>query len=200
LAEAEYTTTSRLPAETIWAFVEDMDHWARFVTGYQSHEKQSQTESTWTLKGDVGVLQRRLVFQVEITEWSPGKRAGFRLKGVNEPMSGEGVFTLEPAGGAHPAAPAPPTRAGALQRFFEALVRGVLRLLGRAPQREPAQLAAAAGTQLSFRLRLDPGGPMAPMINAMIKPLMLPAAESLANQILAHLEARPGEAQQGAAR
>jgi carbon monoxide dehydrogenase subunit G len=200
LAEAEYTTTSRLPAETIWAFVEDMDHWARFVTGYQSHEKQSQTESTWTLKGDVGVLQRRLVFQVEITEWSPGKRAGFRLKGVNEPMSGEGVFTLEPAGGAQPAAPPASARAGALQRFFEALVRGVLRLLGRAPQREPAQLATAAGTQLSFRLRLDPGGPMAPMVNAMIKPLMLPAAESLANQILAHLEARPGGAQQGAAR
>ena len=41
---------------------------------------------------------------------------------------------------------------------------------------------------------------MAPMINAMIKPLMLPAAESLANQILAHLEAQPAEGQQGAAR
>ena len=197
MAEAEFTTTARLPAETIWAFVEDMDHWARFVTGYQSHEKKSQTESLWTLKGDVGVLQRRLVFQVEITEWSPGKRAGFRLKGVNEPMSGEGVFTLEPAGAALPAQAAAPS-SGAVQRFFEALVRAVLRLLGRAPRREPAQLSGGAGTQLSFRLRLDPGGPMAPMINAMIKPLMLPAAESLANQILAHLEAREG--QQGAAR
>jgi carbon monoxide dehydrogenase subunit G len=194
LAEGEYTTASRLPAETIWAFVEDMDHWARFVTGYQSHEKKSQTESLWTLKGDVGVLQRRLVFQVEITEWSPCKRAGFRLKGVNEPMSGEGVFTLEPAGSMLPAAPPAAVRAGALQRFFEALVRGVLRLLGRAPRRDPVPLAGSAGTQLSFRLRLDPGGPMAPMINAMIKPLMLPAAESLANQILAHLEAQaPGD-------
>ena len=197
MAEAEYTTTARLPAETIWAFVEDMDHWARFVTGYQGHEKKSQTESLWTLKGDVGVLQRKLLFQVEITEWSPGKRAGFRLKGVNEPMSGEGVFTLEPAGAALPA-PGTPARTGPVQRFFEALVRGVLRLLGRAPRREAAQLSGGAGTQLSFRLRLDPGGPMAPMINAMIKPLMLPAAESLANQILAHLEAREG--QQGAAR
>jgi hypothetical protein len=72
-------------------------------------------------------------------------------------------------------------------RFLESLVRGLLRLLGRAPRREPAVLSGA-GTRMSFRLRLDPGGPMAPMINAMIKPLMLPAAESLANQILAHLE------------
>jgi hypothetical protein len=79
-----------------------------------------------------------------------------------------------------------------VQRFFEALVRAVLRLLGRAPRRAPVELAGSAGTQLSFRLRLDPGGPMAPMINAMIKPLMLPAAESLANQILAHLEGQPG--------
>jgi len=186
LAEAEFTTTAKLPVDLIWGFVEDMDNWARFVTGYQSHQKRSETESLWTLKGDVGVLARKLVFQVEITEWSPGKRAAFRLKGVNEAMNGEGVFTLEPATGVD-AAPAAPPRRSALLRFFESIVRGLLRLAGRAPRRAPAVLAGA-GTRMSFRLRLDPGGPMAPMINAMIKPLMLPAAESLANQILAHLE------------
>jgi carbon monoxide dehydrogenase subunit G len=187
VAEAEYTTTAQLPVETIWAFVEDMDHWARFVTGYQGHEKKSATESLWTLKGDVGVLARRLVFKVDITEWTPGKRAAFRLTGVNEPMNGEGVFTLEPAAAGEGAVVAAAAPRGWWLRLFEALARGVLRLLGRAPRRAPAVLSAA-GTRMSFRLRLDPGGPMAPMINAMIKPLMLPAAESLANQILAHLE------------
>jgi len=186
LAEAEYTTTANLPVDLIWDFVEEMDNWARFVTGYQSHEKRSDTESLWTLKGDAGVLARKLVLQVDITEWSPGKRAAFRLKGLNEAMNGEGVFTLEPATGVEPASAPPPPR-NALLRFFEAIVRGLLRLAGRAPRRAPAVLVGA-GTRLSFRLRLDPGGPMAPMINAMIKPLMLPAAESLANQILAHLE------------
>jgi carbon monoxide dehydrogenase subunit G len=186
MAEARYTTTTRVPADRVWAFVEDMDHWARFVTGYQGHEKKSQTESLWTLKGDVGVLARRLIFKVDITEWSPGKRAAFRLTGVNEPMNGEGVFTLEPAAAGEGAVVAAAPRSAWL-RFLESLVRGLLRLLGRAPRREPAVLSGA-GTRMSFRLRLDPGGPMAPMINAMIKPLMLPAAESLANQILAHLE------------
>lgn len=186
MAEAEFTTTAKLPVNRIWSFVEDMDNWARFVTGYQSHEKRSDTESLWTLKGDVGVLARKLVFQVDITEWSPGKRAAFRLKGVNEALSGEGVFTLEPATGAE-AAPADSPPRNALLRFFESIVRGLLRLAGRAPRRAAAQLTGP-GTRLSFRLRLDPGGPMAPMINAMIKPLMLPAAEGLANQILAHLE------------
>jgi len=186
LAEAEFTTTAKLPVDRIWSFVEDMDNWARFVTGYQSHQKVSDTESLWTLKGDVGVLARKLVFQVDITEWSPGKRAAFRLTGRNESLNGEGVFTLEPATGAD-AASAPPPPRSALLRFFESIVRGLLRLAGRAPRREPA-LLAGPGMRLSFRLRLDPGGPMAPMINAMIKPLLLPAAESLANQILAHLE------------
>jgi carbon monoxide dehydrogenase subunit G len=191
VAEAEYTTTAQLPVETVWAFVEDMDRWARFVTGYQGHEKKSATESLWTLKGDIGVLARRLVFKVDITEWVPGKRAAFRLSGVNEPMNGEGVFTLEPATAGAAAVVAAPPR-GLWLRLFESLVRAVLRLLGRAPRREPAVLSAP-GTRMSFRLRLEPGGPMAPMINAMIKPLMLPAAESLANQILAHLEAREPE-------
>jgi carbon monoxide dehydrogenase subunit G len=186
VAEAEFTTTTKLPVGRIWDFVADMDNWARFVTGYQSHEKRSETESQWTLKGDVGVLSRKLVFKVDITEWSPGKRAAFRLKGVNEPMEGEGVFSLEAdAGGGAPAASQP--QRGAFLRFFEAIVRGLLRLIGRAPRRETPG-GAGPGTRMSFRLRLDPGGPMAPMINAMMKPLMLPAAESLANQILAHLE------------
>ena len=46
--------------------------------------------------------------------------------------------------------------------------------------------------ELSFRLRIVPGGPMAPMVNAMMKPAMLPAAEYLANKIVAHLEAAHG--------
>jgi hypothetical protein len=41
---------------------------------------------------------------------------------------------------------------------------------------------------------------MAPMINALIKPLMLPAAEQLADKILAHLEAPEGESSRGATR
>ena len=192
MAEAEYTTTAKLPLARIWDFVAEMDNWARFVTGYQSHAKRSETESLWTLKGDVGVLSRKLVFQVEITEWSPGKRAAFRLKGVNELMEGEGVFTLEPAAGGEAVA-APEPRGGFFLRFFEAIVRWLLRLIGRAPRRETPALAGP-GTRMSFRLRMDPGGPMAPMINAMMKPLMLPAAEGLANQILAHLEGQ-GEGQ-----
>jgi len=62
------------------------------------------------------------------------------------------------------------------------------------PQRAAsADAGPAAGTsRLTFRLRIEPGGPMAPMISALVKPLLQPAAEDLANQILATLERRHG--------
>ena len=42
--------------------------------------------------------------------------------------------------------------------------------------------------KLTFKLELKPGGPMAPMIDSLIKPVMLPAAEQLAGNIMARLE------------
>jgi len=214
VAEARYTTSTRVPAGQVWDFVQDMDHWARFVMGYQAHQKNSDTESVWTLKGDLGVMSRTLTFEVLITEWNGPSQVRFTLRGVNEPMSGGGAFTIEPAAaeasvagageivaaGATAPAPAPAPRKGLLMRWLEALARWFLRLLGGRAQREapPAPGAGGAGSRLSFELRIDPGGPMAPMVNAMIKPLLLPAAEQLADRILAHLE--EGRAGEGAPR
>jgi carbon monoxide dehydrogenase subunit G len=206
MAEASYTTTTRLPVEAVWAFVQDMDNWAGFVMGYQSHEKRSDTESCWTLKGDLGVMSRALTFEVLITEWRAPSQVRFTLRGLNEPMSGEGAFTIEPqAPGSASAPPDPvpaPAAQGFLARWLEALARWFLGVVaGRAERNAPS--TAAAGESLStmrFQLRLDPGGPMAPMVNAMITPLLLPAAEQLADKILAHLEAPATGASEGAPR
>lgn len=191
MAETEYATTARLPVETIWDFVQDMDNWATFVQGYQRHEKQSQTESQWVLKGDVGVLARTLQFKVLITEWSGPQRVTFQLEGVNEPMKGEGSFTLERYEEAAPA-PEPAPRKGFFARVAERIARFFYRLFrGGVERGEAAGAGPGLGmARMTFRLRLDPGGPMAPMVNAMIKPMLLPAAEDLANRIMATLEAR----------
>ena len=95
MAEVEYATTAKLPIETIWDFVQQMDNWATFVAGYQSHEKQSESDSTWVLKGDVGVLARTVRFAVHVEEWAGPSRVRFSLRGLNEPMQGEGSFLLE---------------------------------------------------------------------------------------------------------
>ena len=51
-----------------------------------------------------------------------------------------------------------------------------------------ARRAAGPASQLTFTLRMDAGGPTGPLVNAMLAPALLPAAEDLANKIAAHLE------------
>ena len=94
MAETEYSTTTELPVETVWAFVSEMDQWATMLTGYKTHEKQSQTDSLWTLKGDLGILQRTVQFRVHVTDWSGPARVAFELEGVNEDMGGSGCFEI----------------------------------------------------------------------------------------------------------
>ena len=187
MAETEYSTTAKLSVETIWEFVKEMDNWASFLTGYQSHEKESDTDSVWILKGDVGVLARTLKLRVHITEWAGPERVRFELHGLNESMEGEGSFVMEPYADAAASVPAQP---GLVARFF----RWLFQLLhGSAKRAGTADAGPGTGmAKLTFRLRIDPGGPMAPMVNAMMKPVMPPAAEDLANKIMAHLEARGG--------
>jgi carbon monoxide dehydrogenase subunit G len=193
LPEVEYATTARLPVDAIWDFVREMDNWARFVTGYQSHEKEDEDDSVWVLKGDVGVLSRTLKFRVHVTEWAGPSRVRFELRGLNEPMQGEGEFRMEPYEEPSAAASPAPER-GLLARLFEPLFRLLLRLLrGRPARAAGADAGPGAGmARLTFRLRIDPGGPMAPMVSAMMTPALRPAAEDLANRIMAHLEARQG--------
>lgn len=194
MPEAEYATTSRLPIEVIWEFVRDMDRWAPFVTGYRSHRKEGERDSLWELRGDVGVLSRAVRFRVHVTEWAGPSRVAFALEGLNEPLTGEGAFRLEREGGAGATTGAtPPPRRGLLARWLEAIVRWLLRGSGERPERAAAGGAGEGGaTRLSFRLRIEPGGPMAPMLSALIAPALRPAAEDLAEKILAHLEAPHG--------
>jgi carbon monoxide dehydrogenase subunit G len=190
---AEYTTTAKLPLAAIWEFVSEMDNWAPYVTGYQSHRKESETDSVWVLKGDIGVMARRLEFRVHITEWNGPSRVAFELSGLNEPMKGSGSFEMsayeEAGAGAAAAGPAPAK--GLWLRLLEAVVRFFLRLLGGGRPERAASADAGPGAgmaKLRVRLEIEPGGPMAPMVSALMKPAMLPAAEQLAGSIMARLE------------
>ena len=190
MAEIEYSTSARLPVESIWDFVKEMDNWAPFLTGYQGHEKHSETDSTWTLKGDVGVLQRVVKFRAHVTEWAGPERVRFDLEGLNEPMKGSGTFWI----GSYEQADEPetPKQRGLLGRIVEAVLRLFHRMVhGRVERGADADAGPGEGmAKLTFRLQLEPGGPMAPMINAMMQPAMSVAAEDLANKIIAHLEAQ----------
>ena len=94
MPEITYTAEIAAPIESTWEFVKDMDNWAPLVMGYQEHERISDADSVWTLKGDVGVLSRKVRFRVHITEWSGPSRVVFTMTGTNEPMQGQGVFEM----------------------------------------------------------------------------------------------------------
>jgi carbon monoxide dehydrogenase subunit G len=194
MPEVEYVTTMTLAPERVWEFVRDMNNWAPFLTGYQKHEIESETDSIWTLKGDVGVLSRTVRLKAHVTEWNGPERVSFTLVGLDEVVEGGGTLTIgkPAAASATTAVEKPPLKRASLWRRF---VDGWFRMMFRWMHgKGPARLQASAGTaasQLTFRLRMDAGGPAGPLVNAMLAPALKPAAEDLANKIAAHLEALP---------
>ncbi len=187
VAEIEYSTTASLRVEPIWEFVKDMDNWAPFVMGYQSHEKKSERESLWTLKGDVGALQRVVTFRARVTEWAEPERVEFELEGVNEPLVGNGRFLVR-ADEDDGDSPTAPPRKSVFARLAEALLRFFQRR-ARVPEHPTEASPGETRARLTLVLRLEPSGPMAPMINALMQPAMAVAAEDLAKRILAHVTA-----------
>jgi carbon monoxide dehydrogenase subunit G len=184
MPEVTHTTTMALAPEQIWEFVKDMNNWAPFLTGYQKHEIVDATDSIWTLKGDVGILSRTVRFRAHVTEWNGPKRVSFTLTGLNEEMDGGGFLEME----ASTAAPAAPPKMSAWQRFLAAIARFFFRRMhGSGPQRIKGKTGGPV-SKLTFTLRMDAGGPTGPLVNAMLAPALLPAAEDLANKIAAHLE------------
>jgi hypothetical protein len=186
MPEVEYETTMSLPPEAVWDFVKDMNNWAPFLTGYQRHEVLSETDSVWWLKGDVGILSRTVQLKAHVTEWAGPERVAFDLTGMNEEVAGGGVLTMSPCAAAAPAVAEAPPRRGLLRRLVARFFRWLYR---RQHGAAPARLAAGKpASRLRFTLRMEAGGPTGPLVNALLEPALLPAAEDLANKIAAHLE------------
>jgi carbon monoxide dehydrogenase subunit G len=189
MPEVEYTTRVGRPREAVWDFVKDMNNWAPYLTGYQTHEVLSEADSVWTLKGDVGVLARIVKLKAHVTEWNGPTRVSFTLTGLNEQVDGDGTLELETSDEAVPAtaAIAPVVRRSWFQRLLDSIARFFFRR-AHGPAVERALPVAGPASQLKFRLRMDAGGPTGPLVNAMLGPALMPAAEDLANKIAAHLE------------
>lgn len=81
--------------QEIWEFVSDMDKWAPLVPGYIEHEIINDKQSTWTFKGDIGIMQKTVKLQIDITEWNEPTTVTFDLTGLNENFSGDGYFEAE---------------------------------------------------------------------------------------------------------
>lgn len=177
MPEVRATRSVDLPLSEIWAFVEDFDNWAPLLQGYESHETKSERESSWALTGDLGPFSKTVHLDVEITEWEAGKRVAFTLQGTDEQVSGSGAFDLHED--APPPPPEPPPRS-LFQRFLDWI-------LGR--KAEPLALPGPSTSHVVFSFAIDAGGPMGPMINAMLGPYAESVAQGLLDAVGEKLEA-----------
>ncbi len=184
MPEVEVTTTMSLPPEEVWAFVKDMNNWAPFLTGYQRHEIVDERDSIWWLKGDVGILSRTVQLRAHVVEWNGPEKVAFTLTGMNEEVEGGGELFMARAED-QALEPAPLARRNVFRRMLDALFRWFFRRAHGTVKRLPG---GAAVSRLRFTLRMEAGGPTGPLVNALLAPALLPAAEDLANKIAAHLE------------
>jgi len=174
----------------VGSFVSDMNNWATFLSGYQKHEIIDETDSIWTLKGEVGILSRMVELRAHVTSWEAPERVSFSLTGINESVDGGGSLLIRSAAGDAAPRPAPPPQ-GWWRRLLGALARLLFRVVNRGSADRPAALPPSGErAELVFTLRMDAGGPAGPLVNAMLGPALEPAVEDLARKIAAHLEKR----------
>ncbi len=181
MPEFTYTTTVSAPIERVWGFVKDMSNWAPFVSGYQRHEIFSETDSLWVLRGDMGMLSRSVELGVHIDEWIDQQRVRFTLCGKNEPVRGGGVFTLSGPGALEPA-PVTPSWWQRVRQWIATRLHALL--FG---PKQTIQITGGGQSTLTFELKMESTGPTAPLVNAMLAPLIGPACEHLATQIAHHI-------------
>lgn len=192
MPEIEHTAVIRAPLDTVWNFCKDMDNWAPYFGGYQHHEILSDTESQWTVKGDIGILTRTVNMQVQIIEWKPEEKVVFILKGINEAMEGEGAVLMSSY--FSDLSPSVPLRRNWLWRLRDKIVRFFYELVlgGGGVQKTAVGNASnalnASDSQITIRLAVNALGVTSPMINAMIGPLLEPYAADVANKIAARIE------------
>ncbi|ATE65474.1 CoxG family protein [Rhizorhabdus dicambivorans] len=184
MPSVEHERIVAAPFSEVWPFVRDMDNWAPRVTGYQRHEKLSDTESIWYLKGELGGLTRVAEFKALVTEWDESGRVSFTLEGVNEPVVGNGNFIARELTAGQPALSRQPQTRG-LSRLLAWMARHALGLLTgkRSSSSVSPQSGAVGETQLTFRLTIQATGMAGGVLNLLITPMLQPVAEDLANGI-----------------
>lgn len=192
MIEADYTLDVAASVDRVWRYVEVIPNWAPFMIGFQKVDLVDDRRSIWTLRGDVGVLAREVQLQADITAWEPPHRAEFTITGLTERITGTGWFTLAQATG-EPATV--PQRPPWWRRLRFALARALLRRVARrAPPAEAGGAATGGGqrSRLAFHLEVAPGGPMAPMVELLMRPLVEPAAQDFLREIQQAVAAEGG--------
>lgn len=86
------------PLATTWELLADLRNWAELMPGYRGLEVLSETDSTWKIQGDIGILNKLVTLDVQVTEWVERDHVGFSFKCREEPLEARGALRAAGAG------------------------------------------------------------------------------------------------------
>jgi carbon monoxide dehydrogenase subunit G len=95
VANGKYTIDLPVSIQNIWTYISDIDQWASSIPGYVSHEISNEKQSTWAIKGDLGLMKKTAKLQVDITEWLEPTKVSFTFKSLAEDFVGKGYYEAE---------------------------------------------------------------------------------------------------------
>jgi carbon monoxide dehydrogenase subunit G len=92
MANSKHTIELPVSIDKIWTYISDIDNWAGTVPGYEHHEILNEKQSTWAIKGDLGIMKKTAKLQVDITEWIEPTKVVFHFKSLAEDFVGSGCY------------------------------------------------------------------------------------------------------------
>jgi carbon monoxide dehydrogenase subunit G len=95
MANGKHTIELPVSIEKVWTYIRDIDNWAATVPGYEEHEIVNEKQSTWAIKGDMGILKKTAKLQVEINEWVEPKKVAFQFRSLSEDFVGKGHYEAD---------------------------------------------------------------------------------------------------------
>ncbi|WP_174614402.1 CoxG family protein [Virgibacillus ihumii] len=95
MAHGKHNLAVDVPIRNVWTFVSDMNNLAPLIPGYVEHEIHSSSRSVWIAKGEIGLIEKSVRMQLDITDVKEPGLIAFTLKGLNENFSGDGYFSAE---------------------------------------------------------------------------------------------------------
>lgn len=86
-----------MPADEAWEYLTDMERFSSHLPGFETYEQIDETTSEWTVKVDLSMFTRKMVFEVGI-EQQEFPEGSFSLEPVDYAAEGGGSVFLEPIG------------------------------------------------------------------------------------------------------
>lgn len=98
MAEVSGRARVDVPQERVWAYLLEIENWIADFEGYAGHTTEPDGSVVVRMRARVGFVTKASRLRVDITEAVPPSKLRFVLRGLDDPLAGEGQLECRPAG------------------------------------------------------------------------------------------------------